>query len=282
MVLVLVVVSIVLALILGSFIWRLADARMDRRVWHELAESAKSSPDVFDKAQIEQLPEPARRYFQYTIQPGASLYTVAELEMGGELGLGNKENPKFTSMRARQILAPPHGLVWRLKASAVSGSDGATSYTSWTRFWLFGFVPLVRAGEDADHQRSAFGRVVAEGMFWTPAAFLPGKYVRWDKVDTDTARALVRFGGFEQAVDITVAANGQPTQVAIQRWSNANVEKKYRLQSFGGYLSDFREFTGYRLPTRVEGGNLFGTEDYFPFFKANVTSVKFISSSVST
>jgi hypothetical protein len=38
-----------------------------------------------------------------------------------------------------------------------------------------------------------------------------------------------------------------------------------REQPFGGYLSDFREVNGYRLPMRVEGGNLIGTGDYLPF-----------------
>lgn len=77
--------------------------------------------------------------------------------------------------------------------------------------------------------------MVAEGAFWTPAALLPGKHVRW---------------------------------------SNENPDRRYRLQPFGGYLADFREFGGYRLPASVEGGNHFGTDAYFPFYKATVTEVR--------
>jgi hypothetical protein len=40
-------------------------------------------------------------------------------------------------------------------------------------------------------------------------------------------------------------------------------------------MSDFREVNGYRLPFHVEAGNMFGTEDYFPFFVANVSDVSF-------
>ena len=36
-----------------------------------------------------------------------------------------------------------------------------------------------------------------------------------------------------------------------------------------------KDAPGYRLPTRVEGGNLIGTPDYFPFFKADVTAIRF-------
>jgi hypothetical protein len=42
-------------------------------------------------------------------------------------------------------------------------------------------------------------------------------------------------------------------------------------------MSDFREVDGYRLPFHVEAGNLYGTDDYFPFFIAEVTAIRFPS-----
>jgi hypothetical protein len=130
-------------------------------------------------------------------------------------------------------------------------------------------------GGTPDHFRSAFGRVVAEGIFWTPAAFLPGPGIAWEPVDADTARVTVTAHGLSQSVEITVAPDGRPLRVVLPRWSNVNPEKAWRLQPFGGDLADFRTFEGYRLPTTVDGGNHIGTEAYFPFFKARVTAVRF-------
>ncbi len=253
---------------------RWSDSRHDESVWQQLLAAADVPPGTYDPAMVEDLPEPARRYFNYSIAPGSPIVSAVEIEMQGELGLGSIDDPKYAPMTADQVLAPPHGLVWRVRVGTISGSDGATASHSWTRFWLFGIVPVVRSGNDADHHRSAFGRVVAEGAFWTPAALLPGKHVRWEPVDGDTARAIVAFGEFEQNVDVTVAADGRPVQVVIARWSNENPDRKYRLQPFGGYLADFREFGGYRLPASVEGGNHFGTDAYFPFYRARVTQVR--------
>ena len=47
------------------------------------------------------------------------------------------------------------------------------------------------------------------------------------------------------------------------------------LLSLGGTLSDFRNVDGYRLPFSVEGGNMFGTDEYFPFYKAASTEIRF-------
>ena len=256
---------------------RWADVRNDRTTRQALIRHAGQSSGVFDPSSIEDLPEPARRYFNFSIAPGTPLASAVELTMTGELGRGSPDHPKYSPMSARQILAPPHGFVWQAEIGAVHGSDGANGTCSWTRFWLFGLLPVVRVGNNEDHRRSTFARTVAEGAFWVPASLLPGANVRWEAIDDNSARAIVSMNGLEQNVDITVAVDGQPTLVVGSRWSNENPDREYRLQPFGGYPDNFRRFGGYRLPTSVEGGNHFGSEDYFPFFKASISDINILA-----
>jgi len=250
-----------------------------QRAWDELAKRAVSLPDRFDLATVRDLPEPARRFFAFAIEPGTRLSSVVEITMRGQLSLGSKTDPKYQEMSARQLLAAPHGFVWRVevgrKRMRVSGSDAMTADRSWTRFWLLRCIPLVRVGGDADHLRSSFARMVAEAAFWSPAFLLPRPGVAWSAVDSDTARVTVANRSLTQTLDIRVAATGQPMSVSMPRWSNANAEKTYRIQPFGGDLSDFRMVSGHRLPFHVDGGNFFGTADYFPFYKARVVDVRF-------
>ncbi len=269
--------AIVVFIIAGLLGLRWTDARNDHAIRDDLIRQANAYSGVFDPDSIQGLPEPARRYFGFSIAPGSPIVSAVELEMSGELGRGSLDDPKYSPMTAKQVLAPPHGLVWRVRSGAITGSDGATRTSSWTRFWLFGVLPVVRVGNDEDHHRSAFGRVVAEAAFWTPAMLLPSDNVRWEALDENSARAIVSIFGFEQNVDVTVAQDGQPTQVVISRWSNENPDREYRLQPFGGYLDDFRRFGGYMLPTSVEGGNHFGTDEYFPFFKARISEIRFVA-----
>ena len=176
---------------------------------------------------------------------------------------------------------PPHGFVWTVRtgsAMRVTGTDAMGPQGSWSRFRILDAVPVGRAGGDPDHRRSSFGRMVGEGLFWTPAAFLPAADAGWDAiewrgVDADTAEVAVRAHGLEQTARITVDGEGRPTTVVFPRWSDENVEGVYRLQPFGGELSEFETFDGFRLPTRVVGGNHHGTPLYHPFFQAQVTDV---------
>jgi hypothetical protein len=263
-------------------LWRWADKRAERAVWRRLAAIPPRLPARFDPAILADLPEPAQRYFRFVIAPGTRLSTVSEVDMEGELSLGSRDNPRYQPMRAWQVLCPPQGLVWRVEVGRglmhVVGSDGIEEDISWSRFWLFGLVPLARAGGNRDHLRAAFGRVVGEAAFWAPAALLPQNGVSWEATDGDTARATVNCRGLTQTVDIRVDAGGRPIWVSIPRWTDANANKVLRVQPFGGFLSEFREFQGFMLPTHVEAGNFFGTQDYFPFYKARVRAIRFLHS----
>lgn len=253
---------------------RLLDWRADHAEWMRLAALQPVSPPAYHPELVADLPEPARRFFNFAITPGTPLLTVSEIEMGGHFSLGSREKPHYRSMQAHQILAAPHGFVWKLRLSGfmpVSGSDSG----GWTRFRILGLIPVARLGGNPDHTRSAYGRYVAESVFWAPAALLPGPGVVWEGTGTDSARVIVRREGLSQAVDVTVNAEGRPVEVSFMRWSDANPDRTFRLQRFGGKLSDFREVQGYRLPFRVDGGNMYGTDAYFPFLKAEVDAIRF-------
>ena len=263
--------AFLLLVLLGLLLLRWSDQCDDAREWTRLAALQPDSPDDFDESLIAGLPQPVQRFFRYAIAPGTPLYPVAEITMNGDFSLGSKEKPDYQSMSARQILAAPQGFVWQLSLPGVSGSDAAY----WTRFRLFGLLPVARFGGTADHTRAAFGRYIAEAVFWTPAALLPGPGVHWEALAEDRIRVTVTFDGLEQAVELVLNQDGQPLQVFFMRWSDANPQKEYRLQPFGGYLSDFREVQGYRIPFHVEAGNMFGTDDYFAFYRADIESVMF-------
>lgn len=266
---------IICALLIGAILLRWSDHKADAAERSRLIKFQPTAPALFDPAMIKELPEPARRYFLFTIEAGTPLYTVADIIMDGQFSLGTKNKPDYMAMEAQQTLSSPQGFVWEMSASrglmSISGSDSG----AWTRFRLLGLIPVARMGGGTDHARSAFGRYVAEAVFWTPAALLPRSGIVWEKVDDNTARVIVTHNELTQRVELTVDDFGRPCTVKFLRWSNTNPKKIHRLQLFGGYLSEFRKFSGFTLPSRVEAGNYFESDEYFPFFVAEVKDIQF-------
>ncbi|MGC9386254.1 MAG: DUF6544 family protein, partial [Hydrogenovibrio sp.] len=150
--------------------WR--DAADEHREWQRLSAQQPLNPIRFDPAMVNNLPPAAQAFFRFAILPGTPLKTVAEIDMGGEFSLGDRTNPNDQPMKASQILAAPQGFIWKLERFGKMGVTGSDS-AHWTRFRIFSLLPVARLGGTTDHRRSAFGRYVAEALFWTPAVFLP-------------------------------------------------------------------------------------------------------------
>jgi hypothetical protein len=225
------------------------------------------------------LPEPVRRYFLYSIAPNTPLRTVVEFDMVGRFGLGNQQDPGYMPMRAREILAPPHGFVWVPEIGTwpmrVTGSDGHIGGDAWTRFWVAGLVPVARAQATPDQVRSAAARTIIE-FFWAPATLLPQNGAVWEAMDQSHARVSLGVHGERIGFTLKVAEDGRPLSVVMDRWSNANPDHVFRYQPFGGDFEEVGTFDGFTVPTRVSVGNHYGTDAYFPFFQANITALRFL------
>ena len=76
---------IVGCIVAGLLLWRWSDDQADRRIGATLAATQPESPAQFDPKMVADLPEPARRYFSFTIKPGTPLYTVADALREGQL-----------------------------------------------------------------------------------------------------------------------------------------------------------------------------------------------------
>jgi hypothetical protein len=246
--------------------------------WREIAATSEKATPRFDASLVADLPEVARRYFNHAIAPGTQLHTTVALEMRGIFLLGDKARPQPYEMTARQILSPPNAFVWipqmRSGAIRISGSDGLVRGRAWTRFWLLGLVPVANEAASPDLVRSATFRSTMEGI-WAPASLLPQRGVKWEQIGPDTARVTVESVSPAIVLHLTLGADGAVREAIGQRWSNANPQKAFRLQPFGGTVEAERSFGGFTIPSRLRIGNHYGTDDYLPFFQAEVTNARY-------
>lgn len=256
---------------------RAARARHEReadRIWAEL--ELRGGAETFDPASVDGLPEPARRYLLHAIAPGTPLARSVRLRMTGEMRMS--PGAETIPMRAEQILAPPHGLVWRAEVGTglqrFSGFDRYARGTGEMRWWLGGIVPIVSAG-GPDVSRSAAGRVAGEGVL-LPSALLPSRGARWEAVDDSTARVHLDVGGERVTMTLTLAPDGRPLRASLLRWKDdAGAGRPGYVRFMVDELADERTFGGYTVPTRFRAGWRLGDPDEFPFFYAVIEDARF-------
>jgi hypothetical protein len=246
--------------------------------WDRIASRRTAAPARYDPAMVADLPEVAQRYFNHAIAPGTPLRKTVRIEMRGTFLLGDRHRHQSYRMTARQILAPPSSFVWlpRMWSGpvSISGSDALVDGTAWTRFWLLGLVRVADEAASPDLVRSATFRSTMEAV-WAPASLLPENGVRWEQIGPHEARITVESVTPAIVMEMSLTADGTVREIVGMRWSNANPEKEFRLQPFGGTIKSEGMFEGFTIPTRVNAGNHFGTDDYLPFFQAEVVKATY-------
>ena len=237
---------------LAAITGRSRDERRAREAWAHLAVQASASSDAltFTPEMVDGLPEPAQRYFHRVIAPGTRLRLASIIDMTGKIGLGTKTRPGYMPMRAREIIAPPHGFVWAPRIGSgllqISGADAFAQGHGWTSFWLGSLIPVARSRPSADFDRSAAARSILEAL-WAPASLLPINGVIWEPIDQDRARAVFTVGGERFPLELRVGEDGLPISVAMARWTNANPEGVFRWQPTGGFVEEIGTFGGYTI-----------------------------------
>lgn len=272
------VVGLVVAVVLVAgtyFFWSYRRASEEAEsAWAVIAAARhQTSGAVFDPAMVAGLPEVAQRYFRHAIAPGTPLKTTVALRMKGLFLLGDRNSNQPYQMEASQILAPPNAFVWspvlRSGLLQITGSDGLVNGRAWTQFWINSLVPVVNSQSTPDLVRSAQFRSAVESI-WVPAALLPREGITWHAKDADTALVSIETFEVPVVIELTLDKTGAVAEVVGLRWSDANLDKTFRLQPFGGTVEGEATFEGYTIPARVKVGNLFGTDDFLPFFQAEI------------
>jgi hypothetical protein len=233
----------------------------------------------FDTAAVAGLPPTVQRYFRHAIGPGTALAGTVRLEMAGEMRLGPRA--AWLPFRARQVLAPPEGFVWRAGVGRGAwwfvGADRYAGGRAATRFWLWGALPVARAGGGArarDVARSAIGRMAAESI-WAPAALLPSAGVRWAAPGDDVATGRFAVAGEEVELTLRLDAAGAVREVRLPRWGNQTPAGRYAAIPFGARVTAEGEFGGYTVPTRLAAAWWLGTDREFEFIRVTVRRAVF-------
>jgi uncharacterized protein DUF6544 len=232
-----------------------------------------AEPGAFGDAELDGLPEPARRHLTRTIAPGTPLAVSARLRMRGRIKVG-----RWLPFRAREVLSPHHGFVWAARAAGViAGSDRYVDGAGGVHWKLAGVLTVAHA-EGPDVSRSAAGRAAAEGM-WVPTALLPRFGVRWSAEGPDEVRAGYRIGDVPIEVRYRLDGDGRIVSFVFDRWGDPDGNGAFGRHPFGGEVAGHRTFDGVTIPSAGRVGWFFGT-DRWPageFFRYRITDLELVT-----
>jgi hypothetical protein len=239
--------------------------------------------ETFDPAGIQDLPAPARRYFEHALAPGTPLARSVVLTAHGRIGLRPEgDKSPFT---ARQILSTS-GYLWQANVGGIGrglmrikGYDHYADGEGAMRWSLWGVLPIVHA-TGPDLTRSAAGRLALEALLWLPSALLPrswsGWKPRWEEVNDRVARVHVKIGTEELAAVLFLSPEGRLERVEMNRWDPKGLTGTPDYVPWvGDQLGEEKTFGGTTIPTTLRAIAKAGTAQENAFFEAVIETAEY-------
>jgi hypothetical protein len=230
-------------------------------------------PKRFSAALTAGLEEPVRRYFAHALADGAQLSRGVRLEASGRIRVGAwlrfesvwEGDGRSFSWSATSGPGPLPFLKVHDRFANGVGSMDIRLRPPLKR------LPALRLlhADSEDVARSGAGRAALEAL-WTPASLLPGRGVTWRAESDQLIVATWTVAPETPEVHIAIDANGGVRSYWSQRWRDS----KAGYVPFGADVHAERDFAGMTIPSRLTAGWGYGTDQWTPFFEAEVTRLE--------
>lgn len=221
------------------------------------------------------LPAPVQRYFRFTFgdAPTPALAYV-EVEMAGRFRRPGRT--EFAPTTARQTLAAGTPALMFDATTPVMPGVWARAYDAYIdgrmemKAKLLSAVALVDEKSSPELDRISLRRWLLESPLY-PTALLPGGPVRWEAVDAEHARAVVRRGGVSASMLARFAPDGRLLHFAAEE--DGDLDMPYHGSGEFAARDDYRLVGGLRLPMRFQIARAAGGQR-FPFWEGHVVRIR--------
>ena len=265
------VVAAAAALTIGNGRWTRGTAQAVERLSRA---SGAGHERRYSADELEALPAPVVRYFEYALTPGQPIVRQARFEQRGDFALKRGE---WRRMRATQtVWAGPPGFVWDASIGMLPGvnirvRDGYFGGSAKMKGSIGGLVSVVDQADTPGLAEGALLRYLAEAPL-LPTALLPSAGVQWTAVDDSTAEATFSDAGVTVSMTAHFAPTGEISRVSADRFRD--VDGVGVLTPFEGMWSDYLRVDGMMIPTAGEAMWLL-PEGPHSFWRARITHARY-------
>lgn len=253
-----IVVLTVIAATTILLLFRVAREHSNSRISAEIASLLSSvNESVGPKdlaARWSQLPEPVQRYLRYAIPAGTPAVRVARLTHGGLFR--TKPDQKWRQIKGEEYfsVASP-GFIWTASIHPapflwITASDRLVCGNGNMLVKVNSVLTIANAsGPELDQGASL--RWLAEAV-WFPYGFV-AECVHWDGIDNDSASATLRQEERSVKAIFQFDEDGRLINVRADRYRDVGAGR-FVITPWSGQCSEYREFSGLRVPTLVDVG----------------------------
>ncbi|MEL7564238.1 MAG: DUF6544 family protein [Dehalobacterium sp.] len=225
--------------------------RVDKEVSELFKNGIKDKKEIVSKADLEGLPLCVQKWLESSQVIGKQKVRTVRLKQKGLIRI--REGQSWMPTEAEQYFTiDKPGFIWqaKIKAAPFLYIVGRDKYYEGKGNMLIKLLSLISVadarGKELD--QGALLRYLAETM-WFPSAAL-SNYIKLEEIDSNSAKATMSYGGVTASGIFLFNEKYEIISFVAQRYMEIN--QKYSLETWFPVVKEYKDFNGYRLPSKAE------------------------------
>lgn len=246
----LMIILVLATLIAGD---RLFYAGFARKAGKIRAESPGYDKKIVDENYLKTLPEPVRRFAQFSGLAGKPMMRNSHVVHSGLFKTG--PNRPWMKIRGEYYLTGQRpSFVWigRISVLPFVNISAIDSYFSGRGRMVISLCGLVKLSDAQalELDASAFARMLTETSM-IPTLYFDRDVITWKPMAGNKARALFTDSGLKTGAVVSFTGQGALERISLKRYRED--KGSYVLDDWEGRSGDYKEFNGIMLPTLYSG-----------------------------
>lgn len=274
---------IIALLIIGSLIFLItiisivANILFNQKVAKEVSllfeSNRNNKKEIIQKEDLQGLPLPVQKWLERSQIIGKERITTVCLKQKGLMRI-KEDGPWMTAEAEQYFTVEEPGFIWKAKVKMnpflyFTGMDKYKNGHGNMNIKILSIVPVVNAtGPEMD--QGTLLRYLGE-MTWFPTAAL-SSYVKWESVDSNSARATMSYKGVTASAVFTFNDHGDLASFTAKRYRET--QGKYELEDWEVIAKDYQEFQGIRIPNKMDVMWKLKTGD-FTWYQVEITGIEY-------
>jgi len=236
----------ILSLILTIFLFRRIQASLvfSKEVKSLFSQSKNISTKVFQKNQLDKLPEPVQRYFNHILKEGQPYQSYVRIKHVGQFKTGIDKD--WVNIKGEQYATTEKpGFIWKGTTATFVAKDMYISDKGKLIVSLLSLFNVVNAkGEQYD--QGELQRWLGESVMY-PTNFLPNDRLKWSLIDSNTAKLTYNYKAHSLFFKIAFNQIGEITEMETKRYMDEKNLETWLIKT-----TDYKLFNNVLIPTSFD------------------------------
>ncbi|MEO0059402.1 MAG: hypothetical protein RLZZ312_1049 [Bacteroidota bacterium] len=195
---------------------------------------------IYSVKQLDNLPEPLRRYFKLVLKDGQPYINSVRLTHNGFFKTDLKKD--FIKISGEQYFSSQKPqFIWKGETSMFTARDFFIEDKGGLIATLLGVYNIVDSEGD-NFNEGELQRWMAESV-WFPTNLLPSDYVQWSAIDNNSAKLLFKYKTVDFEFIVMFNAIGEITEIEGNRFMTPEKKEKWVCK-----MSNYQEHNGVKVP----------------------------------